>query len=83
MEQMARKVTLAEVGFLCGCRYLLDGRDTKFCAAFESVLESVGVKAVLLPPRRPHLNAHLERWKTPKLTDFSHHYTETVFKRHK
>ena len=62
MEQMARNVTLAEIGFLCGCRYLLHDRDAKFCAAFDGVLESVGVKAVLLPPRSPNLNTHLERW---------------------
>ena len=62
MEQMARNVTLAEIGFLCGCRYLLHDRDAKFCAAFDGVLESVGIKAVLLPPRSPNLNAHLERW---------------------
>ena len=62
MEQMARNVTLAEIGFLCGCQYLLHDRDAKFSAAFDGVLESVGVKAVLLPPRSPNLNAHLERW---------------------
>ena len=27
MEQMARNVTLAEIGFLCGCRYLLHDRE--------------------------------------------------------
>ncbi len=56
-EQMARNVTLAEIGFLCGCQYLLHDRDAKFCACFDGVLESVGVKAVLLPPRSPNLNA--------------------------
>ena len=62
MEQMARNVTLAEVGFLGGCRYLLHDRDAKFCAAFDGILEAVGIKAVRLPPRSPNLNAHLERW---------------------
>jgi putative transposase len=62
MEQMARNVTLAEAGFLCGCRYLLHDRDAKFCAAFDGILEAVGIKAVMLPPRSPNLNAHLERW---------------------
>jgi hypothetical protein len=61
MEQMARNVTLAEAGFLCGCRYLLHNRDAKFCAAFDGILEAVGIKAVMLPPRSPNLNAHLER----------------------
>jgi transposase InsO family protein len=62
MEQMARNVTLAEVGFLDGCRYLLHDRDAKFCAAFDGILEAVGIKAVKLPPRSPNLNANLERW---------------------
>ena len=62
MRQMARNVTLADIGFLSGCRYLLHDRDTKFCARFDSVLESVGIEALRLPPRSPNLNAHLERW---------------------
>jgi len=62
MQQMARIVTLAEIGFLDGCRYLLHDRDAKFCAAFDGILESVGIKAVRLPPRSPNLNAHCERW---------------------
>jgi len=62
MEQMARNVTLADIGFLGGCRYLLHDRDAKFCAAFDAILEAVGIQAVTLPPRSPNLNAHLERW---------------------
>ena len=62
MEQMARNMTLADIGFLCGCRYLLHDRDTKFCGAFDAILGSVGIKAMLLPPRSPNLNAHCERW---------------------
>src|SRR6266700_468032 len=56
MEQMARNVSLAEVGFLNGCRYLLHDRDTKFCAAFDGILEAVGIQAVRLPARSPNLN---------------------------
>ncbi len=62
MEQMARNMSLADIGFLNGCRYLLHDRDAKFCAAFNGVLEAVGIKAVTLPARSPNLNAHLERW---------------------
>jgi hypothetical protein len=50
---------MAEMGFLCGCKYLLHDRDGKFCAGFDAILESVGIKVVLLPPRSPNLNAHL------------------------
>jgi len=62
MQQMARNMTLADIGFLSGCRYLLHDRDGKFCAAFDVLLEAVGVKVVKLPPRSPNLNAHCERW---------------------
>ena len=62
MEQMARSLTLAEVGFLSGCRYLLHDRDAKFTAALDQVLRSGGVEPVVLPPRSPNLNAHMERW---------------------
>jgi transposase InsO family protein len=62
MEQMARNVTMADTGFLTGCRYLLHDRDAKFTVAFDGILETVGVNAVKLPPRSPNLNAHCERW---------------------
>ena len=62
MQQMARNVTMAETGFLTGCQYLLHDRDAKFCAAFDAILQAVGVQVVKLPPRSPNLNAHCERW---------------------
>jgi putative transposase len=62
MEQMARNLSLAEVGFLSGCRYLLHDRDAKFCVAFDGILKAVGIQPVKLPPQSPNLNAHLERW---------------------
>jgi putative transposase len=62
MQQMARNMTLADTGFLGGCRYLLHDRDAKFCAAFDGILESIGIQPVILPPRSPNLNAHCERW---------------------
>jgi hypothetical protein len=46
MEQIARNISFAEVGFLNGCRYLLHDRDAKFCAAFAVILEALGVKTV-------------------------------------
>ena len=55
MEQMARNLSFADTGFLNGCRYLLHDRDAKFCAAFTGILEAVGIQAVRLPARSPHL----------------------------
>ena len=41
---------------------VLMDRDTKFSAAFRSILASAGVRAVRLPARSPNLNSHLERF---------------------
>ena len=62
MLQMARNATDESFGFLRGHRYLLHDRDTKFCAAFQDVLRSSGIKPLALPPRSPNLNAFAERW---------------------
>ena len=62
MKQVARNLTDAEDGFLKGKRYILMDRDTKFCEAFREILETAGTEPVLLPPRSPNLNAHLERF---------------------
>ena len=49
-------------GFLLGKRYVLMDRDTKFCPAFRNILRDEGAEPLLLPPRSPNLNAHLERF---------------------
>jgi putative transposase len=43
-------------------RDLIMDRDTQFSAAFRSTLEQADVESVILPPRSPNLNAHLERF---------------------
>ena len=60
--QIARNLPDAEEGFLKGKRYVLMDRDGKFSAAFQAILKTAGIGAVLLPPRSPNLNAHLERF---------------------
>jgi transposase InsO family protein len=62
MKQMARNMTMAGEGILNDCHYLLHDRDAKFSAAFDDVLRSAGIEPLVLPPRSPNLNAHLERW---------------------
>jgi putative transposase len=37
-------------------------RDTKFSTAFREILKSADVEPVILPPRSPNLNAHIERF---------------------
>jgi putative transposase len=44
------------------CRYFLHDRDAKFCAPFQEVFDSEGIRCLRLPPRSPNLNAFAERW---------------------
>ena len=62
MRQIARNFTNFEDGFLNGKRYILMDRDTKFTAEFRQTLKEAGVASVLLPPRSPNCNAHIERF---------------------
>ena len=62
MTQVARNLTMANVGFLVDHRFLIHDRDTKYCAAFDETLEAAGVTPIRLPPRSPNLNPHAERW---------------------
>ena len=62
MVQVARNVTMEEWGFLAPGQYLIHDRDTKFCAAFQHIIDNAGVERVVLPPRSPNLNAYAERW---------------------
>jgi len=62
MMQVARHVTMEEWGLLSPGQYLIHDRDTKFCAAFQQIIDDAGVERVVLPPRSPNLNAYAERW---------------------
>src|SRR5215468_8620185 len=62
MMQIARNVTMEEWGCLSPGQYLIHDRDTKFCTAFQRIIDDAGVERVVLPPRSPNLNAYAERW---------------------
>ena len=62
MVQVVRNVTMEEWGFLAPGQYLIHDRDTKFCAAFQHIIDDAGVERVVLPPRSPNLHAYAERW---------------------
>ena len=62
MVQVARNVTMEEWGFLSPGHYLIHDRDTKYCPAFQQLIDEAGVERVPLPPRSPNLNAYAERW---------------------
>ena len=62
MVQVARNLTMEEWGFLSPGQSLMHDRDTKFCAAFQQIIDDAGIERVVLPPRSPNLHASAERW---------------------
>jgi len=62
LKQIVLNLTDHEDGFLIGSEYLIMDRDTKFCKSFKNILDESGIKPVMLPPRSPNLNSHLERF---------------------
>ena len=62
MVQMARNFTDCEEGFLCGMRYLIHDRDSKYTHQFLGMLNDAGVQGVRLPRRSPNLNSFAERF---------------------
>src|SRR5262249_38229737 len=62
MMQVAPNVTMEEWGLLSPGQYLIHDRDTKFCAAFQQIIDEAGVERLVLPLRATNLNAYAERW---------------------
>jgi putative transposase len=62
MVQVARNITMEEWGFLAPGQYLIHDRDTKYCPAFQHIIDAAGIERVVLPPQSPNLNAYAERW---------------------
>ncbi len=62
MKQVARNVTMANWGFLKGCRYLIHDRDSKICDSFQKIIKSVDIEPIKLPARSPNLNSIAERF---------------------
>jgi len=61
VQQMGRNLTDCYDGFFLDTRYVLVDRDTKFLP-FRGVLEGSDPKPVVLPPKSPNLNPHIERF---------------------
>jgi hypothetical protein len=57
MMQIARNLIDVDDGFLCGKRYLILDRDTKYSDAFRDILIREGISLIRLPPRAPNLKA--------------------------
>ncbi len=58
MKQVARNLTMAEVGFLSrtGCKYLIRDNDEIYQPSFDAVLHYGGVEAKPITPNSPDLN---------------------------
>ena len=62
MKQIGRNITMTDWGFLNGSKYLIHDRDSKFCNSFRSIITSIGIKPIRLPPQSPKMNAYSERF---------------------
>jgi putative transposase len=70
MKQIAKNLTMPEWGWpalslskgLKKGQIVLHDRDGKFCPAFRAILESEGIRTLMLPFQSPNLNAYAERW---------------------
>ncbi len=62
LKQIARNVTMDGWGCLSDCRYLIHDRDSKFCKSFRSIIASMGIKPIRLPPQSPKMNSFAERF---------------------
>jgi len=49
-------------GVLCGKRYLIIDRDTKYSTRLREFAEEGGTEVIRLPPLSPNLNAFAERF---------------------
>jgi len=62
VQQVGRKLTDALDGFLLNHSHILIDRDTKFVPFRDYLKAHTEIDPVLLPPRSPNCNAHVERF---------------------
>jgi len=60
--QIGRNLIDTESGALCGKRYLIVDRDTKYTDQFRRLVRESGIEVIRLPPMSPNLNAYAERF---------------------
>jgi putative transposase len=75
MKQIARNLTMADVGFLtCNkCKYLIRDNDKIYQPSFDEMLFTGGVEAKKITPNSPDLNAFAERWVRSVKTECLRH----------
>jgi transposase InsO family protein len=62
VAQQARQLTWELDGRTPNIHFLIHDRDTKFAAAFDTVLRAEGIHVICTPVRAPNANACAERW---------------------
>ena len=62
VQQVGRNLTDAEDGFLLNHSHILIDRDTKFIPFRDYLKVHTEIEPVVLPPRSPNCNAHVERF---------------------
>jgi putative transposase len=65
VTQQARNLLMDPDGRAETIKFLPRDRDAKFAAAFDAVLQSIGIKNIKTPVRAPRANAIMERWIGP------------------
>ena len=67
MKQVCRNLTATEDGFLKDASHLIMDRDTSFIAMRNFIDTHTETEVVLLPPKRPNLNAYTAWWNAEVL----------------
>jgi putative transposase len=62
IAQAARNLLLHLDDRAARFRFLVRDRDSRFTAAFDAVLQAIGIEVQRTPPRAPRTNAYAERW---------------------
>ena len=62
VTQQARNLLMNLEGRTDSLKFLIRDRDTKFTAAFDTVLNAIGVRIIKTPVQAPRANAIAERW---------------------
>jgi transposase len=61
-QQIGRKITMIDVEFANGMKYLILDRDSKFTEQFQETFKSAGIEPLRFSPQSPNLNAYAERF---------------------
>ena len=73
MKPVCRNLTDCDDGFLKDATHLIVDCDACFLALRDYVNQNTDTDIVLLPPKSPNLNSHIERWFRSLKSECLHH----------